>query len=81
MNIMLRETADGIEPVIIDFGLADVMPPDGSKLHHRYGSVGFTAPELLANLGHDTQIDVYSLGCIVYRMLSGFPLFDGQFSL
>ena len=66
-----------MEPVIIDFGFANVMPSDGSKLMTRCGSVGFAAPELLTKLGHDTQIDVYSVGSIVYQMLSGFPLFDG----
>ena len=76
---MLRETAIGkMEPVIIDFGLANVMPSDGSKLTTRSGSVGYAAPELLKNMGHDTQIDVFSLGCIVYQMLSGLLLFDGQ---
>lgn len=78
-NIMLQENADGeIEPVIIDFGLANVMPSDGSKLNMHCGSAGYAAPELLAKQGYDTQIDIYSVGAILYQMLSGVPLFQGK---
>lgn len=71
---MLKRTSnddDMMEPVIIDLGLANVMPSDKSKLTTRCGSARYAAPELLANLGHDTQIDIYSAGSIVYQMLSG----------
>ena len=54
------------------------MPQDGSKLNSQCGSAGYTAPELLSNLGYDTQIDVYSLGSIVYEMMSGCALFGGD---
>ena len=54
------------------------MPPDGSKLNMSCGTAGYAAPELLAKQGHDTQIDVYSVGAILYHMLSGFPLFQGK---
>ena len=81
-NIMLQESSAGeLKPVIIDFGLANTMPADGTKLKLRCGSAGYAAPELLANLGHDTQIDVYSVGSIVYQMLSGCPLFNGRYKL
>ena len=54
------------------------MPSDGSKLTTRCGSAGFAAPELLTKKSHDTQIDVWSVGSIVYQMLSGLPLFEVQ---
>ena len=48
-NVMVQKSAnDDINPIIIDFGLANVMPSDGSKLYSSCGSVGYVAPELLA---------------------------------
>ena len=48
-NVMVLKGAnDDIDPIIIDFGLADVMPSDGSKLNSSCGSAGYVAPELLA---------------------------------
>ena len=54
-NIMLQRSDNGkVAPVLIDFGLSNVMPSDGSKLSIRSGSMGYAAPELLGKRGHDT---------------------------
>ena len=52
---MIQESSIGeFEPIIIDFGLANIMPADGSKLKLRCGSAGYAAPELFTKFGHDT---------------------------
>lgn len=36
------------------------------------------APELLAGTDCSTKIDIFSVGCIVFQLLAGKPLFDGD---
>jgi calcium/calmodulin-dependent protein kinase I len=44
---------------------------DGDMLRTRIGSGGYVAPEVLIRQGHDKQCDMWSLGIIVYILLSG----------
>jgi serine/threonine protein kinase len=67
--------------VIIDFGLAtlaDALP----YLYFRCGTPGFLSPEI-ANLASKKErqacsSDMFSLGCIFYKMLTGHYLFGGK---
>ncbi|MDX1682219.1 MAG: serine/threonine-protein kinase, partial [Phycisphaeraceae bacterium] len=72
-NIMIRE--DG-EPVVMDFGLAKVEAagPEGpmSVSQQILGTIDYMAPEQAAASGSvDERADVYSIGAITYRMLTG----------
>jgi serine/threonine-protein kinase len=65
---------------ILDFGIAKLTGPEGSGTQTRTGvMVGtplFMAPEQCRGSGQvDHRADVYSLGCILYRMLTGQPPF------
>lgn len=78
-NVLLRENG---EPVVMDFGLArrdlelDRPQPESSAL---VGTLAYMAPEQL----HSTSdaacpaSDIYSLGVILYEMLTGRRPFDG----
>lgn len=64
---------------IIDFGTA-VAITDDMVLRAKRGSVFYLAPEvLLKNYG--PKCDLWSLGCITYCLLSGFPPFNGASDL
>lgn len=70
---------------IADFGLAKLqgLEPEGLGLtqsHQTFGSVHYMAPEQLRSAGQvDHRADLYSLGVIVYEMLTGeLPL--GRFA-
>lgn len=68
---------------ILDFGLAraDILPasdpdkPDSSPTQTEpgivKGTIGYMAPEQLRGLEVDGRSDIFSLGCVLYEMLTG----------
>lgn len=64
---------------LMDFGLAKLS--DGVQLTQAgmvAGSPSYIAPELWSEDTYDHRIDVYSLGAVVFRALSGHPPFLGS---
>jgi serine/threonine protein kinase len=56
---------------LIDFGIARTYKAGKAADTVHVGSVGFAAPELLAGKQTDHRADIYSLGCLVYFIMSG----------
>ena len=56
---------------LIDFGIARTYKAGKAADTMHVGSIGFAAPELLANKQTDHRADLYSLGCLLYFLLSG----------
>jgi hypothetical protein len=85
-NVIL--TPDG-RVKILDFGLAglrhasvDPSLPDASTAdtvvtRAFFGTPGYVAPERLLGAAPDPRSDVFSLGALLYQMLSGVPPFQG----
>jgi calcium/calmodulin-dependent protein kinase I len=62
--------------VIIDFGLSTTCK-DGSQFT-RCGSPGYVAPEILNNLGYGCKVDIFSLGVIMYILLTSKFVFNAK---
>jgi serine/threonine protein kinase len=74
-NILV--TADG-HPKIADFGIAKLNQADLTLPGHVLGSPAYMAPEQLSDEGVDARSDLFSLGVILYFMLTGHRPFQGN---
>lgn len=91
-NVLRATTAPDACVKIADFGLAAMLPrfskhtfvPGASvklKASHRlkdmWGTPQYFAPELI-DKAYGTQVDVWSMGCVLYELLTGHKLFGGD---
>jgi len=80
-NIFIRT---GELPVLVDFGLATFVGADGRDVLENVGgvagSLGYMAPEQLRGELLDARCDLYALGCILYRAVTGRLPFEGPSS-
>jgi eukaryotic-like serine/threonine-protein kinase len=75
---------------ILDFGLAKLTPeptPDAATVPSRtepgvvMGTIGYMSPEQVRGVGADHRSDLFSLGTVLYEMLSGKRAFHGETSV
>ena len=75
-NIMLTEDNDNGIIKIIDFGLSKIISSN-ENLIDGYGTLNFTAPEVLTRDPYNKEIDIWNLGIILFYMLTGHFPFEG----
>lgn len=80
-NIMLNEK--GV--FVLDFGIAKMLDTTNETLNKSMTAVGtlvgtpyYMSPEQCLGEKLDGRSDLYSLGALIYEMLSGNPPFDGE---
>eukprot|EP00118_Oscarella_pearsei_P026386 m.309833 g.309833 ORF g.309833 m.309833 type:complete len:600 (+) comp48146_c0_seq1:94-1893(+) len=59
-----------------DFGLATKIDYDGERKRTLCGTPNYIAPEVLNKKGHSFEVDLWSIGCIMYTLLVGKPPFE-----
>uniref|UniRef100_A0ACB8FKK7 Serine/threonine-protein kinase plk1 n=1 Tax=Sphaerodactylus townsendi TaxID=933632 RepID=A0ACB8FKK7_9SAUR len=72
-NIFLN---DDMEVKIGDFGLATKVEYEGERKKTLCGTPNYIAPEVLSKKGHSFEVDIWSIGCIMYTLLVGKPPFE-----
>ncbi|CAD8062887.1 unnamed protein product [Paramecium primaurelia] len=73
-NLFLNKS---MELKLGDFGLATKLEFEGEKKRTICGTPNYIAPEVLdGKVGHSFEVDVWSLGVIMYAMLIGKPPFE-----
>jgi eukaryotic-like serine/threonine-protein kinase len=62
------------EPKLLDFGIAKVLDPDHAETSStRVLTPDYASPEQVRGEPVTTASDIYSLGALLYKILSGFP--------
>jgi serine/threonine-protein kinase len=75
-NVLLD--ADG-RAKVTDFGIAHAVDVDGMTITGTImGTSNYIAPEQARGQAVDEQTDVYSLGCVLYELLTGEVPFEGD---
>ncbi|WP_428261604.1 protein kinase domain-containing protein [Haliangium sp.] len=80
---MVFDEEHGYEPKLLDFGIAKLLVEDAPQKHKTrtgapIGTPQYMSPEQCRGRGVDHRTDIYGLGIMVYRMLTGALPFDGE---
>lgn len=80
-NVLLREEGSSVSPVLTDFGIAqtDTSQVQRDEVTSVTGTPNYMAPEQIQGDWRDVGpwTDLYSLGCMAFRMITGRAPFDG----
>jgi eukaryotic-like serine/threonine-protein kinase len=68
---------------VLDFGIAKLLSNDAAGVPHArvgvpVGSPAYMSPEQWSGQAVDHRADLYSLGCVLFEMISGVPPFGGR---
>jgi calcium/calmodulin-dependent protein kinase I len=75
-NLLYETTQEHSNIKISDFGLARFV--NGEYATTACGTPGYIAPEVIQGNGYGQEVDYWSIGIILYVMLSGFPPFYNE---
>ena len=77
-NIMITDSGD---IKVMDFGIARATDDNGATMTNTWNVVGtaqYLSPEQATGEVADGRSDLYSLGCLMYELLTGRPPFTGD---
>ena len=63
---------------VTDFGIARMMSKGNTLTKEALGSVHYISPEQAKGGRVDNRSDIYSLGVVMYEMITGRPPYDGE---
>lgn len=60
---------------LADFGLSKFLTGENEVTHSFCGTAEYLAPEILKSSGHSFSVDWWTLGILIYEMVTGRPPF------
>lgn len=76
-NILLQSLSTDTVLKISDFGLSKLIATDSMKTV--CGTLLYVAPEIYDNKNYTNKVDIWSLGCVLFAMLSGSVPFSDAY--
>jgi len=55
---------------LVDFGLSKSLQNSQNLMNSFVGTLIYTCPEIVQNQPYDDKADIWSLGCIIYELIS-----------
>lgn len=84
-NVLMAQASPLPVPKVADFGLVKLLDNDAPGMTRSgvmMGTVGWMAPEQSEDASRvDQRADVFSLGCVLYRLVCGRGAFEGMSNL
>ncbi|MGD8860454.1 MAG: serine/threonine-protein kinase [Myxococcales bacterium] len=79
-NVICARAAEGSRWKILDFGISKLVDSTGTLTGHEgvLGTPAYMSPEQARGLAVDHRSDVFALGSVLYRALTGRPAFPGR---
>ncbi len=87
-NVLMAESPSGIKTAkLADFGIAKLMPTESTvgretqdltKTGDIFGTPNYMSPEQCLGFKLDQRSDIYSLGCLMYEVLTGNAPYAGE---
>lgn len=69
--LILKDSTLGELVKILDFGIAKLQQSDSNQTHSFMGTLAYCSPEQMEGRELDQRSDIYSLGIMMYEMLTG----------
>lgn len=69
--LVLQDTSFGELVKLLDFGIAKLLQEDSAQTHSFMGTLAYSSPEQMEGKELDKCSDIYSLGVIMFEMLTG----------
>ena len=63
---------------VTDFGLSKGNMAEGERTNSFIGTMEYMAPEIIAGKGHGKEVDWWSVGILLFEMLTGMPPFNAK---
>jgi hypothetical protein len=82
-NVLIEESEQGTVVKLVDFGLAQLRDDDLARSENKsaeyvFGTPSYISPEQIRGQGAEERSDIYSLGALLYEMLTGYPPYTSE---